>query len=267
MRTNWHMNLAVGILASLVTAGCQWQERLIFFPPPPHVGQLVVPAGHRLQELALPMHDGVRLEGWLILPPVERPPLLIYFGGNAEEASAWTGAADRYPGYALLLVNYRGYGRSEGKPGERELFGDAIEIYDGIRRRDDLDGQRIVLHGSSLGTGVAVYLAAQRPVQAVVLVAPYDSIRAIAQKAFPWLPVSRILRHPFDSLSRAPLIKAPLLCLVAAEDEVIPVAHSRRLFEAWGGSKAWREFPGETHNTVAGSAAYWRAIADFLSSL
>ncbi len=209
------------------------------------------------------MVDGVRLEGWVILPPAKRPPVVIYFGGNAEEMSAEAIYADHYSGHALALINYRGYGRSEGRPGEKALFSDALEIYDTLTRRDDLDPSRILLHGRSLGSGVAVYLAAQRPVHAVILTTPFDSVRALAKEAFPWLPVRLILRHPFDSLSRAPQLHAPLLCLVAEHDEVIPPYHAKRLFEAWAGPKTWREFAAG-HNTISDNVDYWRAVSEFL---
>jgi pimeloyl-ACP methyl ester carboxylesterase len=240
------------------------QDRYIFFPQPPSLGKRSLPAGYRWEELALTMSDNTRLEAWLVMPVSGMPPLLIYFGGNAEEASCWIDLADRYEGCAVLLVNYRGYGRSQGEPGERALFADALEIYDQISRRQDIDTQKVILHGNSLGSGVAVFLASQRPVRSVILTAPYDSIRSMAKEMFPYLPVSMILRHPFDSLSRAPTITMPLLCLVARQDDIIPIARSRRLFNAWAGQKIWREIANAGHNTIGETSEYWQAISEFL---
>ena len=245
---------AMGIATLLATAACSWQERMIFYPQRPGVAMPAAPAGYRIESLGLHMADGVRLEGWLVAPAAARPPVVIYFGGNAEEASRSVDDAPRYPGYALALVNYRGYGRSEGKPGEQALFSDALEVYDHLARRPDIDGSRIALHGRSLGSGVAVYLATQRPVRAIIVTTPFDSVRAIAEELFPWLPVGLILKHPFDSLSRAPNLKVPLLCLAAANDEVIPPHHARRLYEAWGGPKRWRPvtIPSRKRTTFGG---------------
>jgi pimeloyl-ACP methyl ester carboxylesterase len=100
----------------------------------------------------------------------------------------------------------------------------------------------------------------------VILVSPYDSLVGVAGRHYPFLPVSFMLRHRFDSLARAPGIDAPLLCLVAAEDRVVPVAHSRALFQAWRGPKTWRDIPGADHDSIAGEPGYWNAIADFLKA-
>jgi pimeloyl-ACP methyl ester carboxylesterase len=98
-------------------------------------------------------------------------------------------------------------------------------------------------------------------------VSPYDSIAEVAKRHYAFLPVSLMLRHRFDSLARAPQIEAPLLCLVATEDRIIPSAHSRVLFEAWRGSKTWREVPQSDHDSISGEPEYWRSIAEFLKAL
>ena len=243
------------------------QERLIFFPQPLAEDPLKANTGAAIEEVNLVMADQVRLHGWLVKAPTAQTPapLLIYFGGNAEEISWLVSTAGRYAGWSLLLLNYRGYGRSEGKPGEAELFADALQIYDYAAGR--AQGGRIALMGRSLGSGVAVYLAAQRPVAGVILVSPYDSIESVARGVYPFLPISLMLKHRFDSVSRAPGIKAPLLCLVASEDRVIPRPHSERLYAAWGGQKQWREIRPAAHDSIAGDPDYWQAIAAFLHGL
>ena len=140
-----------------------------------------------------------------------------------------------------------------------------MRIYDYAARR--ADAGRIAVMGRSLGSGVAVYLAAQRPVAGVILVSPYDSIESVANGVYPFLPISLMLKHRFDSLSRAPQIKVPLLCLVASDDRVIPRPHSERLCAAWGGVKHWREIRPSEHDSVANAPDYWRAIAAFLADL
>jgi len=121
--------------------------------------------------------------------------------------------------------------------------------------------------GRSLGSGVAVYLAAHRPVRGVILVSPYDSLVEVGRRHYPFLPVSLLLRHRFDSLARVPQIEAPLLCLVATEDRIVPMAHSRALFEAWRGAKNWREIPLADHDGISNEPEYGRSIAAFLSAL
>ena len=117
---------------------------------------------------------------------------------------------------------------------------------------------------SRRATGVAVQLAAAHEVAAVVLVAPYDSLTSVARHHYPHLPVSWMLKHPFDSLTRAPSVAAPLLCLVAGRDELIPIVHSKRLFDAWKGPKRWVELEGAGHNSTDEEPAFWRAIREYL---
>ncbi|MBE0622393.1 MAG: alpha/beta hydrolase [Burkholderiales bacterium] len=243
-----------------------FQERLLFQPQPLTADPLQANPGTAIEEIDLVTSDRVHLRGWLVKASgTQAPaPLLVYFGGNAEEVSWLAATADRYAGWSLLLVNYRGYGRSEGKPGEAELFSDALQIYDYAAGR--AQGGRVAVMGRSLGSGVAVYLAAERKVAGVILVSPYDSVESVARGIYPHLPIGLMLKHRFDSLLRAPKIKAPLLCLVASDDRVIPRQHSERLYAAWGGPRQWREIGPAGHDSLAGEPDYWQAIADFLAN-
>lgn len=245
------------------------QERLIFFPQPLAADPLKTDTGAAIEEVSLVTPDKVRLHGWLVRAKQAQThmpaPILIYFGGNAEEVSWLVSSAGRYAGWSLLLLNYRGYGRSEGKPGEVEMFADAVQIYDYASSR--AGGAGVAVMGRSLGSGVAVYLATKRPVAGVILVSPYDSVENVARGVYPFLPISLMLKHRFDSISRAPGIEVPLLCLVASDDRVIPRPHSERLYSAWGGNKQWREIRRSGHDNIADAPDYWRAIAEFLSVL
>lgn len=237
------------------------QERMLFYPQPLGAGSM--PNAHASEEVRIVAADGTRLHGWLIRAERALAPLIIYFGGNAEEVSALAASAARLEDWSLLLVNYRGYGASAGKPGERALFADALAIYDYARDRADIAPERIVAMGRSLGSGVAVYLARERPLAGVILVTPYDSITAVAEGIYPWLPVRFLLRHKFDSLARAPHIATPLLCLVAERDALIPPAHAHRLFEAWQGPREWLKLPAD-HDSIDAAPGYWEAVAAFL---
>lgn len=257
------LKLGIAVVIGLMLVLYFFQERLIFYRQPsgPPVAH---PPGVVVEEVALRATDGTRLSGWLARNKAGRAPLVIYFGGNAEEVSWNVGLAERFGEWSLLALNYRGYGASEGTPGEAALFSDALDIFDFAARRPDVNPQRIIAMGRSLGSGVAVYLASQRKVSAVILVSPYDSVLSIARSVYPFLPVRWMLKHPFDSLSRAPKIKAPVLCLVAGDDRVIPRSHSQRLFQAWSGPKQWIDVPGTDHDSVAGEPRYWEGIARFL---
>jgi len=215
-------------------------------------------------EVQITTPDNIRLHGWYIKNNAQKKsPLIIYFGGNAEEVSGQLMALEPLNGWSLLLVNYRGYGLSEGSPSEKHLFNDAVLLYDTFRA----DAESIVAYGRSLGTGVAVYLASQRPLKGVILVSPYDSIRHIAQKNYPYVPVSYLLKHHFDSLALAPSLKMPMLALIAAKDKMIPPSHSFALIEAWGGVTQQEIIPDADHNNITLGLRYWDYISAFLLNL
>ncbi len=220
------------------------------------------------EELQIKTMDNLTLHGWFVKNPgPEQPPLLIYFGGNGDEMSKHLKDAMRFKGWSVALVNYRGYGLSQGRPGEESLFRDAVVIHDYLVTRKDVDTGNVIVMGRSLGTGVAVYLASQRPLKGVILVSPYDSVNSVAKSRLPLAPVSLLSKHPFDSLSRAPFITVPLLALAATEDRVIPPRHSRQLVESWGGPHTLQMITGADHNTIFFSPEYWTSITAFLNQL
>jgi uncharacterized protein len=258
--------LLAGAIGYLAIAGLVWlgQEAMIFYPrgaeprPP-------APVGWRIEDVTLEARDGTRLAGVLALPPVERPPLVIYFGGNAEEVTSYAPlAAANYGPRAVLYVNYRGYGHSGGRPGEAALVSDGADIFDWAARRADIDPARIALHGRSLGTGVVVQVAATRPAKCVVLTSPFDSALNLAKAMYPWLPVALLLRHPFDSAAHAPKLQVPALFLMGDADTLIPKRHSERLASLWGGPSERISFEGFGHNDLDMNPRYAEAIQAFL---
>ena len=254
---------AVGYLG---VAALVWlaQESLIFYPRAV-AAPAAAPQGWRIEQVVHATRDGTRIAGVLVLPPMERAPLVIYFGGNAEEVTEYAGDAPRtYGDRAVLFVNYRGYGASGGRPGEAALVADGIELFDWARARGDIDGERIAVHGRSLGTGVAVQVAAARPVRCVILTSPFASALDVAREMYPWLPVSLLLRHPFDSAAHAPRLRAPALFLMGEADDLIPRRHSERLAGMWGGPKELVTFEGFGHNDLDLNPRYAASIRSFL---
>ena len=261
------MSSAIAILLVVVIAFPLYmyfmQDQLLFLPQPltearrAQIGKQF--AG--VQEMFLEA-DGHKLQAWHVKGAPGKP-LVIYFGGNAEDVS-WMieDARTRAPGVGWLLVNYRGYGGSEGAPSEAAITADALRWYDHAVK--ELGATRVIVFGRSLGSGAAVFLASERNVSAVVLVSPFDSLVEVAKHHYPYLPVRLMLRHPFESVERAPRLAMPLLCLAAERDSVIPAAHARRLYEAWGGPKQWILLDGAGHNSTDGAAAFWPSIAAFL---
>ena len=263
----WLLGLVVIVAVAITTAIYLKQDELIFYPQPLDADSVAAleRSLERSERFELLAEDGLHLHGWLLRVATKEPvPLLIYFGGTAEEVSWVLPELAHIPGWAALVVNYRGYGRSEGRPSEDALYRDAVALYDQVIRRPDIDPHRVVAMGRSLGTGVATYLASQRPVSAVVLVSPYDSLIAIAQSAYPFLPVRLLLKHRFESVARAPQIHVPLLAMAAAQDRLIPPERSRKLVEAWGGPARLEVLEGRDHNNIHGHPLYWAIITRFL---
>jgi len=168
------------------------------------------------------------------------------------------------PGASWLITSYRGYGLSEGSPDEAALIADALAWFDHAMTLPGADAKRTYVFGRSLGSGVAVALAAARPVAGVILATPYDSLAAVAKRYYWYLPVDLLLRHRFDSIARAPNLRQPLLCLIAERDGVIPPKHAERLYAAWGGAKEKVLLAGAGHNGTDDDPAFWAAIRKFL---
>lgn len=204
--------------------------------------------------------EGIVLKGWLINPYHDR--LLVYYGGNAEEASLNIEAYSKLNGVAVLLMNYRGYGESDGNPTEIDLVKDATVILDGLKDRYS----DIILVGRSLGSGVAVQVAREIKVSRLVLVTPYDSIKAVAQGLYPYAPVSWLLKDQFDSLSASEVLNVPALFLVAEEDRIIPKKHSKRLFDSWKSDREWVEVSDTDHNSISYDPVYWKSVSAFIDS-
>jgi len=265
--------IAVAVAVGLPLVVYFTQESLIFYRQPLSDARRaeVVRRFPAASEITISSADGAKLHGWLVRPHgAERVPLVLYYGGNAEEVSHMLEAIGDpvrgdTPGVAWLLLNYRGYGASEGSPSERSLVADALAQYDHASGLPGIDPARVFAFGRSLGSGVAVQLAAHRPVRAVILVSPYDSIAAVAKRYYWYLPVDWLLKHRFDSIGLAPHMKQPLLCFIAERDDVIPPDHAEKLFAAWAGPKRRVLLGGAGHNTTDGTAGFWPAVQAFLA--
>jgi pimeloyl-ACP methyl ester carboxylesterase len=266
------LTIVAGVVVGLSILLYFLQDRLIFFRQPLDPGRRdsVLQRFPNVEEVNLVAQDGTRLHGFLSKPAAvasTKFPLVIYFGGNAEEASWLLEEGERPQNWAWLAVNYRGYGWSEGSPGEQAMAADARRIYDWTQLRSDIEHSRIVAFGRSLGSGVAVRLASERPLAGVVLATPFDSLESVAKRHYPFAPVSLMLRHRFDSLALAPRVGVPMLCIVAERDSIVPAEHARRLFAAWQGDKRLVSIANADHNDVSESAAFWRETGNFLSRI
>lgn len=230
------------------------QDRLLYMPTP----DIARPGAHAL---VLTCGDA-SLKVWVLHRDARAA--LLYFGGNAEDVGANLPDFDAmFPDRAVYLVNYRGYGGSTGRPSEAALISDAEAIYDWVAARHD----RIAAFGRSLGSGVAVALAASRPVERLILVTPYDSMTNVAADHYPWVPVRWLLKDRYDSLLRIDKVRAPVLAVVAEHDEVILRARSDALIAAIpSGGRHTLLVAGAAHNDVGAFPAYLQKLRKFAAA-
>jgi uncharacterized protein len=277
--------MRVGIILVVVVAvvaaplGLLWllQRRLIYFPDPGPVpvASSVLPGA---EDVSFPTADGLRLHGWFVpgdvdspaqpspgvgyAPPpgdpaaagrgVARPggPAVLVCNGNGGDRSmrAALAAALSRLGLGVLLFDYRGYGGNPGSPSEDGLAADARAAAAYLAARPEVDPDRVVYLGESLGAAVALRLATERPPAALVLRSPFASLAEVGREHYPMLPVSLLLRDRYDSARLAGRLAAPLLVVAGGRDRIVPASHSRRLFDAAPEPKRLVVLDGADHN-------------------
>jgi len=248
--------LGIGLVAAGAAAilWLAWllQGRLMYFPAgdvpaPEQVGLTAVDA------VSFQTTDGLRLNAWFVKAPGSSPhPAVLVFNGNAGNRAyrAPLAAALRRHGLHVLLTDYRGYGGNPGAPSERGLAADAAAARAYLAGREDVDAERIIYFGESLGTAVAVRLAVDQPPAALILRSPFTSMSDIARYHYPFLPVRLLLRDRFETIDQIRRVRVPLLVIAGGQDAIVPVEHSQRLYEAAGDPKTLLVLPEADHNDM-----------------
>jgi hypothetical protein len=193
--------------------------------------------------------DGVRLNGWFV--PVAKPrATVLFFHGNAGNISHRLDTLELLHSLnlAVFIIDYRGYGESEGKPTEEGLYRDAEAAWDYLTETRGIPTHEILLFGRSLGGAVAAYLAEHHSALGLVLDSTFTSVPEVAAQLYPWIPVRILTRYWYDTGSRLPNIEIPVLFIHSPDDEVIPFSHSQTLYELAREPKCFVEIQGG-HNT------------------
>ena len=189
---------------------------------------------------------------------------VIYLGGNAEDVSQTAPLlAAQLPGRPLYLLHYRAYGGSAGSPNEAALVDDARQLFDLLAPKY----RQIDVIGRSLGSGVAIQLAASRPIGRLVLITPYDSMLHVAQAHYPWLPVGWLLKDTYDSLTFAAQVRAPSLLLIAGRDQVIPAGSGESLAKQLAGDVTLQTIGEAGHDDIVAEPAYLAALQAFMTEI
>ena len=263
------------VLLILLVAGIATRQaklldrRFIFFPEQDFVGT-PRSVGLDFENVRFSTADGLRLHGWFV--PGESDVTLVWFHGNAGNISHRIGdlrMLHERVGVSVFIFDYRGYGFSEGKASEKGTYRDAEAALDYLRSRQDVDVSRLVFFGRSLGCAVAVELATRHQAHAVILESPFDSIRGMAERLYPYLPVGiliHLVQSRYDSLSKIKSVRSPLMVVHGDRDEMIPISAAWKLFDAANAPKRFYTIEGAMHNNTyqVGGSRYFDALRQFV---
>lgn len=256
---------ALGVYLLLIGAVFVMQRTLLYpaSKAAPNLAQAGVPG---VSEVTTETGGGLRLTHWYLPPAAEGAPVLVVFHGNAGNLG------DRLPklaalaraGFGLLLAGYRGYGGNPGSPTEEDLIADARLLLDWLAAAG-IPPARTVLYGESLGTGIAIKMATERPAAAVILEAPYTSIAEIAQVHYWYLPAKWLVLDKWDSIGRVAGIRAPLLIIHGGRDRTVPLRYGRQIFAAAPDPKEIFVLEGGAHNDLYDFPQIPERVIDFLN--
>ena len=229
--------------------------------------------GLEFDDVFLTASDGTRLHGWYV--PGDGPTTLVWFHGNAGNISHRVEnllQLNRRLGVNVFIFDYRGYGRSDGKPSEKGLYLDAEAAIEYLVRDRGLDPETdLVMFGRSLGAAVAVEMATRHRVRAVILESGFPSVRAMAKRVFPFVPSAMLLslvEARYDSLSKLPNVRAPVMVLHGDRDLTVPIELGVELYEAANDPKRFYRIQGADHNDTyhVGGEPYFEALRDFVDA-
>jgi uncharacterized protein len=255
------------ILGLVLLEGCDVEEKFIFFPAA-EISKTPRNYGLSFEDVYFKTEDGVTLNGWFVAYPGASTTLLWFHGngGNIGHRSEHLKLLHDKLKIHIFIFDYRGYGKSAGKPSEEGSYKDGVAALAYLRSRKDVESQRIVLFGQSLGAAVATEIAVREPLLALILEAPFTSIRDMARIAAPWLPIGALLRIKYDNLEKIKKVQAPILVLHGDFDDIVPFDQGKRLFAAAPEPKEFYTIQGAHHNDtyIVGGEGYFKALKDFI---
>ncbi len=271
------LGLAVAAVLGIKILAVVLESRVTFLPVASYA---VTPAaiGLPFENVDLETEDGARVHGWFV-PAADRrgagrsPITLLFFHGNAENAGDCLdlGQMARRAGYNILLLDYRGYGQSEGRPSEKGIYLDGEAALRYLRERRDIDPDRIVLWGRSIGAAVAVHLAAGGPVAGLVLESSFTSARDLLRAGGSWIlyALSFAASYRFDLAGMIGRVSAPVLFIHGTDDDIAPIELGRRLYDLAPGRKEFLAIARGGHNDLLAlhASQLWGGVRRFLATL
>jgi fermentation-respiration switch protein FrsA (DUF1100 family) len=263
MAFGWRLLRIVG-LGLLVTLLATWllavgylyinQRHLLFYPE--RETESLAIKGLALQDVRIHTPDGETLQALYEAPQPGKPVILFLHGqGGTLMMGKWRYIRMHKQGVGYLALAYRGYSGSTGTPTEKGLLIDGLAAYDWLKTKGFKDGD-IVIHGHSLGTGVATYVASQRPARALILEAPFTAASDVGAERYPFIPVTFLMKDKFLSRERIKDVHMPVLIAHGDKDSVIPFAEGERLFALANEPKTFVRMHGSEHNTLTRDGVY-----------
>jgi len=263
----WFIGICVVCYAGLNLLMFVMQARFIYFPSQP-LAFTPADAGLEYEDVWLTTEDDVRIHGWYV-PAAEAQYTVLFLHGNGGNISHRVQTLEIFHrlGLNTLIIDYRGYGRSAGKPSETGTYRDAMAAWHFlVRNRTEADN--IILFGRSLGGAVALWLATSAAHRGLVLESTFTSLADMAAYHYPLLPVRYLLRYRYDNLSRVGRLTTPVLVVHSAEDRIVPFSQGQRLYTEVPAIKTFLQIEGG-HNDgfLASGKRYVNGLQDFVGSL
>ncbi len=253
--------LLAGVYILMCAALFLFQNKLIFFPPQPQDDLY-----DSVSQNAISFSTSTnQLHGWNIKVNEAQTKTVIYFGGNAQDVVYLNFEAKLFKIKQLIAINHPGYGKSTGKPTQKNFYENALQVYDWALKEYQLKPEDIIVVGRSLGSSVAAYLAAKREVKALILITPFDSIENIAANQYKYFPVRLLMNHAFPTIDYIKQIKVPVLMLAAERDEIIANENLLNLKQAAGDNVKLVIYSNVGHNTIQEAVEYYPEINEFIN--
>ena len=262
LRMGWNILISVAIAyAAVIALVFVFQARLVYYPG---IGREVTVSplayGLAFEPAEIRTSDGETLQGWWVPADKPRGTVLLLHGnaGNISHRLDYLLMFNRL-GHSTFIFDYRGYGRSSGTPSEEGTYRDAEAAWDYLRQARAVRQQDLVIVGESLGGGVATWLAARVPPRALLLFSTFTSVNDLGSEIYWFLPVRLINRIRYDNLRNLERINAPLFIAHSRDDEIVPYAHGRRLFDAAREPKEFLEMRGSHNEGLVFARKEWMA--------
>ncbi len=244
-----------------------YQRNMLYFPDTARPD----PAGwgvHDYVPVETKTTDNLTLNAWYFPPEKAGAPVVVLFHGNGSHFAARVFKAPTFmdEGMGFLLAEYRGYGGNPGKPTEEGLYKDARAYIKWLDERQGIKAEQIILYGESLGSGVAVQMATEYDVKAVILESPFSSAPDIAKQSYFFVPVDLLMKDQYRNSDKIGMVKAPVIIIHGEKDRIIPIKFARKLFDAANEPKTFVTVPGAGHNDLYNHGAPLH-IQEFLRNI